>query len=291
MEPAKKKNLNTFSELDHYDSQSGKGFKRIFKNFSFLTLGKIGGDFFNFILFVVLTRTFGAKGIGEYSFAIGFTGFFAIMSQFGLGDYTVKELSRNKNSFNEYFQPIFSLNIVQSFVMMLVLIIIIPFLTFSYESKIIILLIGVFQITYYIIDVHTSVFIAYEQMHIAGGISVALRILMALGAIIIALLGGSIILTLSFLPFITIAQLFVVRNIVRRRIGKIKLLRSLNSLKATFKDVTPFGISSFLIQVYSRMDIVLIGFILGEVAAGIYIYHIKSLVTGDEKLGKFAVIK
>jgi len=28
-----------------------------------------------------------------------------------------------------------------------------------------------------------------------------------------------------------------------------------------------------------------------EIAAGIYIYHIKSLRTGEEKMGKFAVIK
>jgi hypothetical protein len=28
-----------------------------------------------------------------------------------------------------------------------------------------------------------------------------------------------------------------------------------------------------------------------EIAAGMYLYHVKSKVTGDEKLGKFAVIK
>jgi hypothetical protein len=28
-----------------------------------------------------------------------------------------------------------------------------------------------------------------------------------------------------------------------------------------------------------------------EIAAGMYIYHVKSNVTGDEKFGKFAVIK
>jgi len=28
-----------------------------------------------------------------------------------------------------------------------------------------------------------------------------------------------------------------------------------------------------------------------EVAAGVYIYHIKVLETGDEKMGKFAIIK
>jgi len=28
-----------------------------------------------------------------------------------------------------------------------------------------------------------------------------------------------------------------------------------------------------------------------EIAAGIYVYYVKSNVTGEEKLGKFAVIK
>jgi hypothetical protein len=28
-----------------------------------------------------------------------------------------------------------------------------------------------------------------------------------------------------------------------------------------------------------------------EIAAGMYIYHVESRVTGDEKVGKFAVIK
>ena len=28
-----------------------------------------------------------------------------------------------------------------------------------------------------------------------------------------------------------------------------------------------------------------------EIAAGIYIYYVKSIATGDEKLGKFAVVK
>jgi O-antigen/teichoic acid export membrane protein len=257
-------------EEETYDSKSGKGFKRIFKNFGLLTFGKIGGDFFNFILFVVLSREFGEKGIGEYSFAIGFTGFFATLAQFGLSEFTIKEISKNKNSFTNYFSQIFSLNIIQSGVMILLLLIIVPFLNFSIESKIILLMIGFFQIIYYIIDIHTSVFIAYEQMRIAGSISVTTRIITAVGAILISVLGGSIILSLLFLPLTSIVQLFIVRNLVNKKLGKIKLIKSINSLKTTFKSVVPFGISNFLFQVYSRIDIVLIGFILGEASVGIY---------------------
>ena len=62
-------------EEETYDSKSGKGFKKIFKNFSFLTIGKVSGDFFTFILFIVLSRKFGQEGIGQYSFAVGLGGF------------------------------------------------------------------------------------------------------------------------------------------------------------------------------------------------------------------------
>ena len=45
---------------------------------------------------------------------------------------------------------------------------------------------------------------------------------------------------------------------------------SLVSLKETFKHAVPFGASDFLNQLYARIDIVLIGFLLGESYAGIY---------------------
>jgi O-antigen/teichoic acid export membrane protein len=40
----------------------------IFRNFSFLIVGKTLGDVFTFILFVLLSRAFGQEGIGQYSF-------------------------------------------------------------------------------------------------------------------------------------------------------------------------------------------------------------------------------
>ena len=258
------------NKIDNYDSNSGKRFKRIFKNFSFLTFGKIGGDFFNFVLFIIITRQFGEKVIGQYSFAIGFTGFFAILSQFGLSDYAIKEISGNKNSFGNYFPKIFTLNLILSSLMWLVLLIFISFLSFSVETKLIVAIIGAYQITFMMIEIHVSAFIAHEQMHIAGGISVTTRLITAIGAVTIALFGGGIIATLAFLPFMSFVLLFGIRNLMRKRLGKIALLDSIYSLKATFKEVIPFGISDFLSQIYNRIDVVLIGFIIGETAAGIY---------------------
>ena len=252
------------------DSKSGKGFKKIFKNFSFLTLGRVAGDFFSFLLFVVLSREFGQEGIGQYSFAVGFTGFFGMLSQFGLIDYTIKEISRNKDSFHFYFSNIFTLNLILSIFIFVILLIITPFLSFSGETKSIIIIIGGYQIVSYMINILTGIFIAYEQMHIAGTIVFTTKLLAALGSIIVTLLGGSIVFALTFLPFVTIIQFLIVLIFIKNRFHTFKLSYSFISIKKTFKELIPYGVADFLNQVYSRLDVVLIGFIIGEAATGIY---------------------
>lgn len=263
-------NINLLSEKEVYDSKSGKGFKKIFKNFSFLTFGKLGGDFFTFILFVVLSRKFGSVGIGEYSFAVGLTGFFAVCSDFGLYSYTVKEISRHKNASENYFSKVFSLRIAQSVIVIILLLAILPFLGFSQEGKTIILIIGVYQVIYTFIDGISAVFIAHEFMHISAGIEASLKIATSFTAVSIALLGGGIVLALLALPIVAFIQLFAVRQVLRKRIGKTKLSFSIDSLKDTFRHAIPFGTSDFLNQLFNRIDIVLIGFLLGDSPAGIY---------------------
>ena len=56
----------------------------------------------------------------------------------------------------------------------------------------------------------------------------------------------------------------------KKKFGNIKISLSLNSLADTFKHTVPYGMSTFLSQLYARTDIVLIGFLLGESLAGIY---------------------
>ena len=262
-------NIQTI-ELEPYDSKSGKGFKKIFKSFSFLTFGKLIGDFFTFILFVVLSRKFGQEGVGQYSFATGLTGFFAICADFGLYSYTVKEISRHRNLFGDYFQKIFSLRIVQSTLVVLILLPLVPLLNFSITTKTIIIIIGIYQIICSFIDGVSAIFIAHELMHISGGIEASLKIITSLSALLIAFLGGDIVSSLLALPLVAIIQLFIVFIILRKKFGKIKILFSSNSLITTFKNAIPFGTSDFLTQLYGRIDVVLIGFLLGESFAGIY---------------------
>ena len=73
---------------------------KILRNFGFLTTGRILGDLFIFVLFVVISRKFGKEGIGNYSFAIALTGFFMILASFGLTKLSIKVMSCRQENVN-----------------------------------------------------------------------------------------------------------------------------------------------------------------------------------------------
>ena len=120
--------------------------RKIIGNFFFLTTGKTIGDFFTFILFVVISRLFGQEGTGQYSFAVAFTGFFVVFADFGLYGFAIKELSQHIGSFQAEYGRLWILRVTLSLGVLFALVVSSPFLPFSKDTKLIIVIIGVYQL-------------------------------------------------------------------------------------------------------------------------------------------------
>ena len=82
----------------HEDTNSEHPFRRIFVNAGWLTGGRIGGDLANLVLFVVLARTFGPEGIGQYAYALGIASLMYAAVNFGLEDFAVRECARTRST-------------------------------------------------------------------------------------------------------------------------------------------------------------------------------------------------
>jgi len=80
------------------DTDSENPFRRIFVNAGWLTGGRIGGDLANLVLFVVLARTFGPEGIGQYAYALGIAGLMYALVNLGLEDFAVRECARTRSA-------------------------------------------------------------------------------------------------------------------------------------------------------------------------------------------------
>ena len=243
---------------------------QIFKNFSFLATGKVLGDIFTLTLFVVLSRVFGQEGIGQYSFAMAFTGFFAVFSECGLYSFTIKEISRCTDAFRDNYGRILLLRILLSVGVLSVLLLVLPFLPFSRETKLIIVFIGLYQVLYRLLNGFFAVLVAHEETHLVAMLEVSLRVVIALAGIGTVVGGGDLAMAVAALPITTFAQLIFAWRLVVRRHGRIELFPAWSFLIPTIRKVIPFAASGILYQFYARIDVVCLGFFLGAAAAGIY---------------------
>jgi O-antigen/teichoic acid export membrane protein len=244
--------------------------RKIFVNFSYLTIGRILGDIFIFVLFVVLSRKFGKEDIGQYSFAMALTGYFAIFSAFGFYHFTIKEISSRIDSFSFFFGQIFSSRLILSLITLGVLFLVLPFLPFTRETTFIIALIGLYQISSRLLDGCLAAFIAKEDMHIAALMEVLFKGTIAIAAIMISGVSGRFLLVVGTLPTVSFGFIFLVYYLLKWNYGSPKLTISLFKLSGIIREASPYALSAFLMNLYSRFNVVFLGFFLGTVEAGIY---------------------
>jgi len=235
-----------------------------------MTTGRIFGDLMTFGLFVTLSRMFGQEGIGKYSFAIAFTGMFAILSELGANSYTVRELSRSSQSFAEVYGRILSLRAVLAVLVSGLLLIALPFLPFPSETLLIVALIGGYQIAYQLVMSFACVFLARGQPLLAGGVEGGFKAATALVAMGVAWAGGGLLLSVATLPVVAGSAVAIGYRLVRRHEGPTHWSWSRAQLMATVREVLPYGVGTLFGQLQVRLDVTLLGFLLGAAAAGVY---------------------
>ncbi len=243
---------------------------RIFQNFGYLTIGKLIGDAFTFALFVILSRTYGQEGIGQYSFAMALTGFFAVVSDFGLFHLSIKEISRMGKDINSYVGKLLCVRILLTLIIFSALLIVAFALKFSPDLLSIILLIGAYQIIYTLVDGQVAIFIAKENMLTPAILESSLKILIAVIGISIALLGGTLATVVGVFPLVTFIYIFLTFYVVTKFYRIPKMHFSFNAAYLYLKEAVPYAFMLFLNQLSTRIDVVFLGFILGVAAAGIY---------------------
>ena len=243
---------------------------RVLRNFGFMMGGRFLGDASIFLLIVVWSRVYGQVGIGQYSFAVAVSGFFAAFAGFGLYPYSVKELARSRAPLATVYGRILSLRLLLTVAALAILLLVVPFLPFTREFKLVIVIIGVYQLMSELVQGLTAVFVAREEAHISAMLGVSRKAASAAAGIAVALSGGSLVVATGMLPAISALHLLAVYGIVTKRYGRPALVASVSSIRNQVREAVPYAASRFLSQASSRVDIVLVGFLIGAGGAGVY---------------------
>lgn len=243
---------------------------RIFRNFGYLTIGKVLADVFTFLFFLVLARTYGQEGIGQYSFAMALTGVLSVFADFGIQTMSIKNLSRYRDQVTVYYGRLLAVRLLLSVVVLSVLLVMAALLPFPDEMKLLIIVIGAYQVFLTLVEGFGAVFVAWEDMHITSLFEVSLRITTALAGMVIVYWGGSLLLAVSSLPVMTILHVALGYHLILRRCGALRISVRAAGVRQVLVEAFPFALYSLLDLFSSRVALIFIGFMLSAVATGVF---------------------
>jgi len=245
--------------------------RAVCRNFGFLAVGRVSANLCAFVFFALLSRAFGQEGIGQYSFATACAGFFAVGADFGLYEFTMRELSRRNGAFGQYYAEIFCVRLLLCLATLGVFFLLLPLVPMLWEVRWVAFIVMLQQTSYTLVDGVLGLCIARGDTHIASLWEVVFRLLAALVGAMVIIAGGSLILALGTQPLITLAQLVTLVRVGGKRYGSLwPTLPTLNTIRQTLHTAVPFALSGALMQLSSRIDILVLAVLLGAAATGVY---------------------
>jgi len=243
---------------------------RVLRNAVSLMAGKLAGDAATFALFVVLSRRYGSEGIGQYSFAMALTGFFAVLADYGLTQYAVRRMSAATGPEDGIFGRVLTLRLLLAGLVVGLLFGVAPWMPLDAEGRRVFLVIGVYQVLYVVLEGVLAAFVARETMRAPALLEWSLRTTSAAAAIALSFAGQRLSVVLLALPVLTALHVALAFALVASSYGRPRFGATPVDLRCMLRDARPFALYLFLLPLSERVDVAALGLLLGATAAGTY---------------------
>lgn len=242
----------------------------IFKNTSWIMISQLITSIFGFFWVILIARYLGVSEFGILTFAMSFTGLLAIFMDLGISTYTTRDLSRDHSLASKYIGNGISLKIllsIFSFLLSIAILIILGYNPLTIEVTLIFVIQNIFL---YMGNLFNGVFQAYGKMKYQ-----------AIGIILNSclLLGGTVFVVFTNLGIFSIAIVYLTGSLItlfylylksNSEIVPVKLQFDLSFWKTTVKKAIPFGLTNIFTTIYFMIDTVMLSFMRGSTAVGIY---------------------
>ncbi len=243
---------------------------RAARNALWLLVSQGGVRVISFILGTILARYFGATDFGTYAFVMTYVSYFGFLADAGLGRYLIRDVARDLAGTREYLGQITALRLALAVTAYGLMLGVALLTRSSPERTLYIAVAGASLFTGAIAGALASVFNAREEMHVSAifgflsSLGTAVFVLAALGA------GAGLFGTFAAVSLANLPPLAYLLAAWRRR-GPGPDLRCdgrfwLRALRESY----PYAVLGVIGLVYFRIDSLMITWIKGPEANGIY---------------------
>lgn len=234
--------------------------KSIVKNTAWLTAAEIISTVLIGIGGVLLARTLGDVGYGQYGFALSFVSLFSIITEFGINMVFINEVSRDRTLLRSYFEQLLGLKIGLGLLFILLVAGFVQLTGKSADIKTIVYLLSISLAISALMTLGAAVFRINERMKYEA----IFRVISSLASVSVVL--WIVVRDLGYVRFV---QLSIVANaailiaylaFIRRRYVAFRLTFDWSFIRRFFIRAMPLGLSTIFVSIYYNLDSVMLSF-------------------------------
>ncbi len=244
--------------------------RNIVKNSAWLLTATVVMRLLSAFIIVMLARGLGAEGFGQYSFAMAFVAFFAIISNFGFHSLLVRNVAKNKSLTNKYINNIITLKLFFGLAALAAIFIVSLFINKSLPVLIAVYILGIEVVVGGFTDIMRALFRAYENMKFDAIAQIIEKIIWA-GLLLLVIYMKLTLLNVALAILFSSALGMAISYIfVSRYITKIKFEIDTVFWKHILIQAWPFALMGLFSLINFKIDQIMISFMKGDLLLGIY---------------------
>jgi len=244
--------------------------KTIAKNTGVLAISQVITSILGFFLLIYIARYLGEVGFGKYSFALAFTGLFAIIANLGMNNFIIREIARNKNLTNEYLTNVSMIKLLLSFLAFGFIVLTINLMDYPQDTTYAVYLFGIYMILTSFALTFRSIFQAYERMEYDAAVGV-IEYIILFSLVLFVIFSGYGLIELAYVYiFVGIVGATLSFSIILIKIAKPKPKIDFSLWKTLIIGSIPFALNALFAVLFFRIDTVMLSVLKDDAAVGIY---------------------
>jgi O-antigen/teichoic acid export membrane protein len=243
----------------------------IAKNTSYLTIALIIQKVISFFYFTLLARFLGPEDLGKYYFAISFTTIFAIVIDLGLANVLIREVAKYQEKAERLVGSILTLKLPLTLLAVLGAVLVI---NATGDSSLVKWLVYISCLSM-VLDSFTNTFYAavrgFHNLRYESIAAVIFQLIVLVVGYGVLILSGSLVLAMAALALASLYNFIYSFWVAKFKIGvPIKFVYDKIIIKHILVISWPFAIYAVFQRLYTYLDSVLLSFLAGHEAVGLY---------------------
>jgi O-antigen/teichoic acid export membrane protein len=251
--------------------------QRIARNTTVLFVAQVASYLLSFFYMMYAARYLAPANFGILSFALAFTGIFAIFGDFGLCSLTVREVARDKSLAPKYLANVSLMKIILAVITFGLIALTINLMGYPEETIKVVYLLALVVIFGAFTQMFYSIFQAFERMEFQA-IGQMLNAALLLGGVMFAIKHGFSVVGFASLYFITsviaLGYSFTVMKLRFSNPSSASASKAMESdlsfWKPTIKEALPFGLVTLFAAVFYGADTIILSSMKGDAVVGWY---------------------